>query len=232
MKKLLLLTAISTIITGCSTFTGLNAKSDFACAAPAGYSCTSMTGVYANLKNPKVQIGKKTTYLGESDNQNNKYLPRSKVGLDKYGRPPMTLGESTGIPIRTEPQIMRIWVAPWESSDRTFYDQSFVYVVVDYGDWILAHNKNNIIDQYSPIDLNSLPSGDVYNAKKVESGKKDSDITEGLDIQVPPNVMEGKLPAELPNAAALGNMNKSKATSNEKIEQKIEQNIVKSLSNR
>ena len=183
-----------------------------------------MTGVYANLKNPKVQISKKTTYLGESDKQDNKYLPRSKVGLDKYGRPPMTLGENTGIPIRTEPQIMRIWMAPWESSDKTFYDQSFVYMVVDYGDWVLAHNKNNIIDQYAPIDLNSLPSGEVYNAKKIESGNKASDAIESIDT--------ANLPTNIPNAAALGSGNGLKETGNEKIEQKIEQSITNSLSKR
>ena len=63
---------------------------------------------------------------------------------------------------------MRIWVAPWESTDKTFYDQNYVYSVVDYGDWVLTHNKSNIISEFSPIgvkkgDTTSVDAEKQYN---------------------------------------------------------------------
>lgn len=140
-----------TALSGCASFTGLDAKSNFSCAAPEGFSCTSMTGVYANMSNPDLPKGKKTTFLGASEDA--KYAARSKLGVDQYGRQPMTAYQDTGIPIRTQPQIMRIWVAPWQSVDKTFYDQSYVYLVVDYGDWVLTHNKSKIVSDFAPIGI-------------------------------------------------------------------------------
>lgn len=152
MKKNVFLSLVAlTVLSGCASFTGLDAKSDFACAAPEGFSCTSMTGVYANINNPDLPKGKKTTFLGASEDA--KYAARSKLGADQYGRQPMTTYQDTGIPIRTQPQIMRIWVAPWQSADKTFYDQNYVYLVVDYGDWVLTHNKSKIISDFAPLGV-------------------------------------------------------------------------------
>lgn len=150
MKKLLIIFAIAATATGCSVFTGLDAKSDFACAAPEGFSCTSMTGVYANINNPDLPKGAKTTFLGA---QNYVHELRHKPGMDEYGRTPITHYQDSGIPIRTQPQIMRIWIAPWESADKTFYDQNYVYTVIDQGDWVLTHNKSNIATIYAPRSL-------------------------------------------------------------------------------
>lgn len=165
MKKIVAMVVASLSLGGCASLTGLDAKSDFACAAPEGFSCTSMTGVYANINNPDLPKGKKATFLGAS---NQRYAPRHKPGMDQYGRTPLTQYQDTGIPIRTQPQIMRIWVAPWESTDKTFYDQNYVYSVVDYGDWVLTHNKSNIISEFSPIgvkkgDTTSVDAEKQYN---------------------------------------------------------------------
>lgn len=150
MKKLLIVSSLVAGLSGCAVFTGLDAKSDFACAAPKGFSCTSMTGVYANINNPDLPKGTKTTFLGAS---NPMYAIRHKPGMDDYGRTPITHYQDSGIPIRTQPQIMRIWIAPWESQDKTFYDQNYVYSVVDQGDWVLTHNKSNIMSAYTPNGL-------------------------------------------------------------------------------
>lgn len=159
MKKLMVIGAVATL-SGCANFTGLDAKADFACAAPEGVSCSSMAGVYANMGRASTSAKSKNegeeeyAYLGGTN-----YAERNKAGTDQYGRRPMTYSQTSGIPIRTQPQIMKIWLAPWQSQDRTFYDQSYAYIVVNHGDWILAHNRNNIIDEYAPVTQGVVGSG-------------------------------------------------------------------------
>lgn len=45
------------------------------------------------------------------------------------------------IPIRTTPDVMRVWLAPWEDSAGIFRDQQFAYFVVDPGAWIMRANS-------------------------------------------------------------------------------------------
>lgn len=192
MNKLLALSVVS-LLSGCAVFTGTDANSDFACAAPEGYSSTSMTGVYANINNPDLPKGTKTTFLGAS--QNHAYAVRHKAGMDEHGRLPITHYQDSGAPIRTQPQIMRIWVAPWESSDKTFYDQNFVYSVIDQGDWVLTHNKSNIISAYAPNTLGvgvaqgNVTSIDAHKQQKTQDEKQS--VSEEVELQLTDEVNQG-----------------------------------------
>lgn len=195
MKKHVFLSLVAlTALSGCASFTGLDAKSDFACAAPEGFSCTSMTGVYANMNNPDLPKGKKTTFLGASEDA--KYAARSKLGADQYGRKPMTSYQDTGIPIRTQPQIMRIWVAPWESADKTFYDQNYVYLVVDYGDWVLTHNKSKIVSDFAPMGVQRGQPKPVAEPKQPEN-------TDGFVVDMETGAISQAIEDQVEAAAAV-----------------------------
>jgi len=42
------------------------------------------------------------------------------------------------VPLRTPPEILRIWIAPWEDSSGALHSGSYIYLVVDSGKWILG----------------------------------------------------------------------------------------------
>ena len=54
-------------------------------------------------------------------------------------------------PLRSTPRILRVWVAPWEDSDGDLQDQSYIYVVVDSGHWLIEHQRAAIRNAYTPI---------------------------------------------------------------------------------
>jgi conjugal transfer pilus assembly protein TraV len=60
--------------------------------------------------------------------------------------PPVVLGS----PIRSAPRELRLWFAPWEDADGDLYDQSYAYLVIDNGQWLIAHNQRRIRDLYRP----------------------------------------------------------------------------------
>lgn len=133
MRKLVIAVMLPAILTGCaSTLSGLDGETKFACKAPEGVSCASLSGVYANAVANNLPALRKE---GKGEAQ----------AAQIIGRAP-----SSGDPIRSQPKILRIWIAPWEDSEGDLHDQSYIYVVADPGRWVIEHNQKQIVDRYRP----------------------------------------------------------------------------------
>lgn len=136
--------AFSTIatLTGCaSTLSGLGGTDKYACKAPDGVLCTSVAGVYANsvqnnLPSQRIEKPPAATALQST--------PPARTALA-----PMPAVEGTAL--RSTPRILRVWVAPWEDSDGDLHAQSFLYVVVDAGRWLIEHQRSKISNEFAPI---------------------------------------------------------------------------------
>lgn len=50
--------------------------------------------------------------------------------------------------LRSEPRVLRLWIAPWEDSDGDLHDAALVHVVVDTGRWL--------IERVRPVPRNRL----------------------------------------------------------------------------
>ncbi|MGC3027047.1 type IV conjugative transfer system lipoprotein TraV [Burkholderia sp. DN3021] len=134
-----LIGAIAVVLAGCS-FSGLDASSKFSCKAPDGVACASMSGVYANIQAnnlPGQQISHGPSLAATTKTP----APGSAV----LSRPLFS-----GSPIRSAPRELRLWFAPWEDGDGDLYDQSYAYLVIDNGQWLIAHNQRRIRDLYRP----------------------------------------------------------------------------------
>jgi conjugal transfer pilus assembly protein TraV len=44
--------------------------------------------------------------------------------------------------VRAVPRVMRVWVLPWEDTDGDLHDQSYVYMTLDSGRWLVDHTRN------------------------------------------------------------------------------------------
>lgn len=131
-----------TVLGGCaSTMSGLDGEAKFSCKVPEGVTCSSLSGVYANAvadNLPSLRAGKQGNPDAQKDVQ--------KSGAQQIvGRAP-----TSGDPIRTQPKVLRIWIAPWEDADGDLHDQSYVYVMANPGRWVIEHNRKQIIDRYRP----------------------------------------------------------------------------------
>lgn len=60
--------------------------------------------------------------------------------------------------IRTEPTIIRIWIAPWEDADGDLNDQGYVYLQIDAGRWLIEHNREQIRRTFAPTQAGAAPS--------------------------------------------------------------------------
>jgi len=152
---LLLLPALS----ACANMAGLDGKSEFACRAPDGVVCTSVSGVYANTVAGTLPAQREGTAqsaahesITDTDPKHQADLPRS------YGAtPPASAAPAAGTPLLSPPRMLRLWLAPWVDEDGDLHDQAYLYVMWHRGEWQLGHTEAGIRRQFAPIAPVSAP---------------------------------------------------------------------------
>ena len=123
-------------LSGCaSSLSGVGGTERYACKAPEGALCTSVSGVYANSIHGAFRPAERR-------------LPRaSSAPPAAYGATPLALGgaapaDTVGTPLhrlRSNARVLRVWIAPWEDSDGDLHEASTVHVLVDTGRWLIEH---------------------------------------------------------------------------------------------
>lgn len=150
MKNLFALTSLTTLImlSGCST------TPRYACNAPDGGKCQSVTAAYQAALGTKAKAEK-------SSNGTN--ATQAKPAVTQY--------IPEGVAIRSMPQVMRVWLAPWEDNNGVFHDQSYNYFVADAGEWTLRANveRNIYANGYMALERPTEKAAvDSSTAKKTE----------------------------------------------------------------
>ena len=127
----LLVGATATLLGGCaSTMSGLGGEGSYACKAPVGSQCTSVSGVYANSIHgqppasalPKPAKEPTSTAAAAT-------AASASTAAPGLGAPPSAL--------RSQPRVLRLWIAPWEDADGDLHEASVVHVLVDTGRWLI-----------------------------------------------------------------------------------------------
>ena len=147
---LLLLPALS----ACANMAGLDGKSEFACRAPDGVVCTSVSAVYANTVArtlPARQAG--GTSQGAGSESTTETDPKRTADPPRpYGAtPPAGAAPAAGTPLLSPPRVLRLWLAPWVDEDGDLHDQAYLYVMWHRGEWQLGHTETAIRRQFAPI---------------------------------------------------------------------------------
>jgi len=143
------LAVVTTIVlSGCaSSLSGVGSTESYACKAPIGAQCTSVSGVYANA-NPVAAHAVRDVALPSQ----NLLATMAGPAPARQATPAPATGTSMVPPagasasaatapspaaLRSAPRVMRLWIAPWEDADGDLHDASFVHVVIDTGRWLI-----------------------------------------------------------------------------------------------
>ena len=175
-------------LSGCaSTLSGVGGTQNYACKAPVGALCMSVSGVYANALHGMAEVPRPPvttpapTMLGDTSGATKVTSPfdRAKPLTSSSEPSPARLGSqsasatafiATSQPngpassaepaLRSEPRVLRLWIAPWEDSDGDLHDASFVHVVVDTGRWLIERVRpvpRNRLDGITPPTATATP---------------------------------------------------------------------------
>ncbi len=142
-------------LTGCVNMSGLSGESKYACAAPEGVACDSVSGTYANAVHNNLPSQRGRAAPPSSGAAEASPLPGAPARQPIAGTlPAVALPGSDGqanLALRSQARVLRLWTKPWEDADGDLWDQGFVYVQVDAGRWQIDHVRQRIRDRYVPL---------------------------------------------------------------------------------
>lgn len=146
------------LLSGCMNLAGVGGSSRYGCKAPEGVACQSMSGVYANSVGVRALNVSAASRSPSSPEALAKSAP-GRAGTVALSAPSATSssaaesspGAGDGQMLRSPVRILRLWVKPWEDADRDLYDEGYVYVRVDSGQWLIDHAQQRIRDAYAPV---------------------------------------------------------------------------------
>lgn len=147
---------IAAVLPGCA-ITGLDGESKYACKAPEGVRCDSVSGTYYNaLQNnlpaqrrsaaPPVDTSPLAAPAGSA--------PRAAPTMLNASTRPAAGDEGAAYvaaPLRAAPRVLRLWIKAWEDADRDLVGESLVYVQVDNGRWLVDHVQRQQREPFVPI---------------------------------------------------------------------------------
>jgi conjugal transfer pilus assembly protein TraV len=153
---LLLLPALS----ACANMAGLDGKSEFACRAPDGVVCTSVSGVYANTVAgtlPAQKAGGTSKGAGSESTTDADPKRQADPPRPYAATPPASAAPAAGTPLLSPPRVLRLWLAPWVDEDGDLHDQAYLFVMWHRGAWQLGHTEAGIRRQFATIAPVSAP---------------------------------------------------------------------------
>lgn len=138
-------------LSGCMSMSGLGGDSKYACKAPDGVTCDSVSGVYANAVANNLP-GQRKRLAASGSSQGERQTPRP-AAASRGPLPPAggSSAQEPGSALRAQARYLRLWVKPWEDIDGDLYDQGHVYVQIDQGRWLIDHVQQRIRDAYTPL---------------------------------------------------------------------------------
>jgi conjugal transfer pilus assembly protein TraV len=119
-------------LSGCaSLMSGIGGSERYACKAPEGVTCTSVSGAYANSTHGTPQAAQLPAAKRPS--------PPTFYGATSIAPGGAGASMASATRIRSNPRLLRVWVAPWEDSDGDLHEEAIVHVIVDSGRWLIDH---------------------------------------------------------------------------------------------
>lgn len=147
------------VLAGCASMSGLDGSSSLSCKAPDGVTCDSVSGIYANAVRNNLPSQRSSTAAPTAGKASATpsapptATPASapaRSGVPPRPSPPLAASASA-MPLRSSARILRLWFKPWEDADRDLYDQGYVYVQIDGGQWLIEHAQRQIREAYAPL---------------------------------------------------------------------------------
>ena len=172
------------MLAGCANISGLDASSEYACQAPLGVQCESVSGTYANALRNALPAQRPPRAPSAAPMTAPPAGPAAMRATSAAARAPGGIEAPPAQPIRSQPRLLRLWIKPWEDADRDLHDQGYVYVQVDSGRWLVDHAQRQIRDAYAPVRPPRRPAttapADEATAQRPQSAAAGAPAAEAL----------------------------------------------------
>lgn len=179
------LAAAAMLLAGCS---GLGGGTSLTCKLPDGARCDSVSNTYSESMRGELPGQRRRGSVAPDPGASGASQRAGDGAPMMYTDARMT---QIGMPLRSQPRIVRIWIKPWEDADGDLHDQTFVYLSIDEGRWMVEHKQREVRDPYAPA--RSAPNVSTRNLTPVPAPEKKMVAT----MQPPTSPQDGKPTAQM-----------------------------------
>lgn len=198
ISRLLIPTLLLPVLAGCAgSMSGLAGSDKLSCPVSQGVTCRPMTEVYEDYGKP-ARAADSALSQGEEVPPDGRVVNASTT-LPSRGAVRAPLGaESGSMPLRTRPNVMRVWIAPWEDADGDLHEGAWIAMRMDDGGWNIDHVRADIRDNYSatmvppPVRSETKPA----SQSRSTSAAVAADVAEVLPKGLLPGSASSAAPAE------------------------------------
>ncbi len=147
MRRLAAIAVLPMLLGGC-----LNAwHSNYKCKGiPEGVHCQSVRETYAQT-NYQEALGPNSKDGGLAP------APAAGNPSSTDGAPVQGLGYAGPLPLRTPAQVIRIWVAPWESQDGRLHLANYIYAEVQERQWSIGERRMRVAPAITALEAVTPP---------------------------------------------------------------------------
>jgi len=136
---------ILALLSGCADMSGLGGTDHYACKAPPGVQCNSVSGNYANALQNNLPFQR----AEQAQRMPSVTAPQ---GAPMTQRVTVSASDrAVTMPLRSPARVQRLWIKAWEDQDHDLVDQSYVYIEVDEGRWLIEHAQAATRDAFAPL---------------------------------------------------------------------------------
>ena len=146
---------------GCASMAGVGGSAQFGCKAPVGVQCDSVSGTYYNALQQNLPSQQKSAPEASAAPTVMDRLVGKRVTTATYSGKGAALASpavntlaatrEVSAPLRSSARVLRLWIKHWEDSDGDLHSQSYVYVPIDAGRWLIDHYRAPPREAYAPI---------------------------------------------------------------------------------
>lgn len=174
MKNLLVLLTLSTMFTGCASM----GASKYGCGAPDGVSCRSIREVYAATDGPGMPA---KTPGAEAPATAEAALDAAAAGLvpPASQRPQPMPSEAAVIPWRTQPQVMRVWIAPYVDGRGDLHAGSRVFMEIEPKRWAVGDVGLTARALPTPLQVRDGANGELATGVPPAAGGQPTGLVQG-----------------------------------------------------
>jgi conjugal transfer pilus assembly protein TraV len=192
--------AASFLLGACANITGLDGGSSYACKAPEGVKCDSVSGTYHNALKNNLPTQRRAPMGGQLQPP----AAPSPAGvrnvpaiLDTAARTTPSDGTPgyVAAPLRAAPRILRLWIKSWEDADRDLNGESLVYVQIDSGRWLVDHVQRQAREAFAPVRPGKSPA----SAKSADTAKPSAGADDANSITQALRALQSRAPAATDN---------------------------------
>lgn len=148
------------LLSACANMSGVGGTAEYSCKAPKGVQCDSVSGNYYNAIQNNLPAQRQQRGATATGRDRAALIARSPDGgptplssQGAAGRPLAGVSaiSAAGESLRSQARVLRLWFKPWEDLDHDLYDQGYIYVQIDGGNWLIDHAQQRLRDAYAPI---------------------------------------------------------------------------------